>query len=46
MSANTADVVYKSFILPIMDYCDVVWDSCGKINSIPNSKNFKGKQCV
>ena len=33
ISANTANVVYKSFILPIMDYCDVVWDNCGKINS-------------
>ena len=27
---SSADIVYKSFILPIFDYCDVAWNSCGK----------------
>ena len=29
----TAGTVYKSFVLPILDYCDTVWSCCGSFNS-------------
>ena len=29
----TAGTVYKSFVLPILDYCDTVWSCCGSVNS-------------
>ena len=31
-SLQTADIVYKSFILPILDYCDTVWNCRGAVN--------------
>ena len=30
---NTAEILYKSFILPIADYCSAVWNCCGKGNT-------------
>ena len=33
ISLYTANVIYKSLILPIIDYCDNVWGCCGKVNS-------------
>ena len=30
---NTADIFYRSFILPIADYCSAVWNCCGKGNT-------------
>ena len=33
ITMNTANVIYKSFILPISDYCDIVWNCCGKVNT-------------
>ena len=33
VTTNTADLIYKSFILPVIDYCDTVWNCCGKVNS-------------
>ena len=33
LSMNTANTIYKSFILPVLDYCDTVWTCCGKVNS-------------
>ena len=30
---NTANTVYKSFILPVLEYCDTVWTRCGKVNT-------------
>ena len=32
LTANSADTVFKSFILPQLDYCDTVWSSCGSTN--------------
>ena len=29
---HTANVIYKSFILPVLDYCDLVWGCCGRVN--------------
>ena len=29
----TAGTVYKSFVLPILDYCDTVWSCCGSVNA-------------
>ena len=28
ISIHTANIVYKSYILPILDYCDTVWNCC------------------
>ena len=33
VTTNTAHLIYKSFILPVIDYCDTVWNCCGKVNS-------------
>ena len=33
VTTNTAHLIYKSFILPLIDYCDTVWNCCGKVNS-------------
>lgn len=30
ITVNAADKVYKSSILPILDYCDTVWPCCNK----------------
>ena len=29
---SCAETVYKSFILPILDYCDTAWACCGQVN--------------
>ena len=34
ITMNTADVLYKSFILPIDDYCSAVWNCCGNTDLI------------
>ena len=28
-----AGTVYKSFVLPILDYCDTVWSCCWSVNA-------------
>ena len=33
VTTNTAHLIYKSFILPVIDYCDTVWNCCGKVDS-------------
>ena len=33
ISIETANKVYKTFIWPIIDYCDTVWNCCGAISS-------------
>ena len=33
VAMHTADLIYKSFILPIADYCDSAWSCCGKMNT-------------
>ena len=33
ISMHTANVIYKSFILPVLDYCDLVWGCCGRVNA-------------
>ena len=33
ISMHTASTIYKSFILPIVDYCDAVWNCCGAVNT-------------
>jgi hypothetical protein len=30
LSRRTLETIYKSFILPIFDYCDFIWDNCNK----------------
>ena len=30
---HTANVIYKSFILPVLDCCDLVWGCCGRVNA-------------
>ena len=33
VTTNTANMFYKSFILPVLDQSDRVWDSCWPVNS-------------
>ena len=33
LTMNTANIIYKSFIIPVLDYCDTVWSCCGKGNT-------------
>ena len=33
MSMHSANRVYKSYIIPVLDYCDTVWNCCGSVNS-------------
>jgi Zn-finger domain-containing protein len=28
ISMHTANIVYKSYVLPTLDYCDTVWNCC------------------
>ena len=32
-SMHSANRVYKSYIIPLLDYCDTVWNCCGSVNS-------------
>ena len=33
ISMHIAGIIYRSFILPVLDYCDTVWNFCGRINA-------------
>ena len=33
ISMHSANKVYKSYIIPVLDYCDTVWNCCGTVNS-------------
>ena len=33
ISMHTAGIIYRSFILPVLDYCDTVWNCCGRTNA-------------
>ena len=33
ISMHSANKVYKSYIIPVFDYCDTVWNCCGTVNS-------------
>ena len=41
LSMQTADQVYKTFILPIFDYCDTAWNCCVAANSSKLEKNSR-----
>lgn len=30
LTFDTADMLYKNYILPLFDYCDTVWSKCGQ----------------
>ena len=30
---HTAGIIYRSFILPVLDYCDTVWNCCRPTNA-------------
>ena len=34
ITLNAANVIYKSFILPIFDYCDSAWVCCNKCDAV------------
>ena len=34
----TANTVYTSFVLPILDHCDTVWSCCGSVNTVKLEK--------
>ena len=33
ISMHTAGIIYRSFILPVLDYFDTVWNCCGRTNA-------------
>lgn len=33
ISMHTAGIIHRSFILPVFDYCDTVWNCCGRTNA-------------
>lgn len=33
VTINTSNMIQKSFISPVLDYCDRVWNSCGQVKS-------------
>ncbi len=33
ITVNAAHLAYKSFVLPILDYCDSVWNGCNKVDA-------------
>ena len=33
ISMHTVTIIYKSFILPVIDYCNTVWSCCGCVNA-------------
>ena len=33
ISMHTASIIYRSFILPVLDYCDTAWNCCGRTNA-------------
>ena len=42
ITTNTANTVYKSFILRDLEYCDTVWTCCGKVNASSLEKLERG----
>jgi ATP phosphoribosyltransferase regulatory subunit HisZ len=41
LTPHFANIVYVSFIRPILEYCDTVWDRCGAGNALSLEK-FNG----
>ena len=41
-----ADLIYKSYNLPILDYCDAVWNCCSKVNSGELEKLQRWAACI
>ena len=33
ISMHSANRVYNSYIIPVLDFCDTVWNCCGTVNS-------------
>ena len=33
ISMHTAGIIYRSFIFPVLDYCDTVWNCCRRTNA-------------
>ena len=36
---SNAGIIYRSFILPVLDYCNTVWNCCGRTNT--DKKNYR-----
>jgi hypothetical protein len=45
LTANAANMIYKTFILPILDYCDSVWACCNRsdIDQLERLQNRAGR---
>ena len=41
LTTNTSNIILKSFIISVLDYCDTVWSCCGKGNADLLEKNAK-----
>ena len=33
ITSHRANMIYLSYVRPILEYCDIVWDSCGVCNN-------------
>ena len=38
ITTNTANTVYKTSILPVLEYCDTAWTHCGNVNASSSEK--------
>ena len=45
VTINTANLIYNTFILPVIGYCDTLWNCCGKVNS-DNIEQATQKGCA
>ena len=45
LTTNAANLIFKSFILPILDYCDTVWACCNRrdIDQLERLQNRGGR---
>ena len=45
LTTNAANLIYKTFILPVMDYCDSVWACCNRtdIDLLERLQNRAGR---
>ena len=45
ITSHCANTIYLSYVRPILEYCDIVWDSCGVCNSTSLEK-LQGRAAI
>ena len=41
ISMHTANIIYKSYVLPTLDYCDMVWNCCNTMKKSLRNYNIE-----